>query len=313
MKVGVALGGGGAKGFAHIGVLQVLKEAGVQVDLVAGTSIGALVGAVFAAGSLHHLEREALDLKITDIPGLLSPSWCLSGLFTGANAFELLSGLVEVEQFAELPLPFATISADLYTGEAVVHRAGRIHEAVRASAAIPAVFTPVLLDGRVLVDGGTVEPVPVEAARQLGADVVIAVDLFGGGAPGPSSTPRIEASAWPDPIRSSLSYLRSIASKLPWSEQRAPEEPTGPRLPNILEVIDGTLAISQKMLTGFRLALHPPDLLIQPELSAVGMLDFHQGARAIAEGRRAALAQLDQITALLERLPANNPAAAKEP
>lgn len=303
MKIGVALGGGGAKGFAHIGVLQVLKDAGVQIDVIAGTSIGALVGAVCAAGSLHHLEREALDLKITDIPGLLSPSWCFSGLFTGANAFELLNDLVEVEQFAELPLPFATVSADLYTGETVVHRAGRIHEAVRASAAIPAIFTPVMLDGRVLVDGGTVEPVPVAATRQLGADIVIAVDLFGGGSPGPSQAPRIEDSSWPTSVRSSLAYLRSIASKLPWVDQRQDEpqddRPAEPRMPNILEVIDGTLAISQKMLTEFRLALHPPDLLIQPDLSSVGMLDFHQGARAIAEGRRAASSEVERIVDLI--------------
>ena len=296
MKVGIALGGGGARGFAHIGVLKVLEEAGISIDIVSGTSIGALVGAVYASGSLDKLLTAATEIKLTDIPLLMSPSWSLGGIFSGKNALELLQDFVTARRIEELAKPFAAVSVDLKHSSIETFTSGDISQAVRASIAIPGVFTPVCSDGKVLVDGGTLDPVPVRAARALGADIVIAVDLFGAYPaqdPLPDEKPGIVQK-----YQSALTYIRSLSSKLRRSGDGQNQESV--TSPTIIEVIENTLAVSQQHLTKLRFKEYPADVVIAPRISSVGLLDFHRGLPVVDIGARAAREALPAIRACLE-------------
>ncbi len=173
MKIGIALGGGGAKGFALIGILEALDEAGVEAEIVAGTSIGALVGAAYAANKLPELKQRATTLSFLNVVKILSPTISRSGFCSGRGVESLLKEFIDIENIEDLPKPFATLSTALETGELITATNGNLIKAVRSSIAIPGLFTPVLSNEKTLVD-----PVPVEACRSLGADFVIAVDLF---------------------------------------------------------------------------------------------------------------------------------------
>jgi NTE family protein len=175
VKVGLALGGGSARGFAHIGVLKVLENAGIPVDLVAGTSMGAVIGAFYCSGiGLRMLERLAGHIQRSHWMDWTFPRM---GLAAGDKMEQLLLMLTRSKTFADLDKPFAVVTTDLVRGEKVVIRQGVVARAVRASAAIPGIFCPVEDQGRVLVDGAVVERVPVQTVRDMGADVIIAVDV----------------------------------------------------------------------------------------------------------------------------------------
>jgi NTE family protein len=174
-RIGLALGGGAAKGFAHIGVIKTLEAAGIVPDVIAGTSAGSLVGALYAAGmNGFQLQERAFALDAAEIRDL---AWGSGGLVRGEKLQDFVNQLVGNRTFERLDRPFAAVATALDTGERVVFRRGNVGQAVRASCSIPGVFQPVLIAGRRYVDGGVVSPVPVDAARELGADIVIAVDI----------------------------------------------------------------------------------------------------------------------------------------
>lgn len=285
-KLGIALGGGGAKGLAHIGILEVLEEAGISVDVVAGTSIGALVGVVYCSGKLTQLKSRLLDLKLAELPILLSPTWSKGGLFSAKNAFEeLFSEFLSGETFEQLTKPFAAVSTNLTTGAPHTFSSGDLRSAVRSSMSIPALFTPVVINGEIFVDGGTVDPVPVEAAISLGATQVIAVDLFGNREKGTISG---GAELSLGPIGSAVSYFRSLGSKFFGGVESE-------NLPNMLEILIDTFAISQKNITALRLKAAPPLFTISPPVSEVNMLDFHRAEPVIQLGRESAERALPQL------------------
>lgn len=176
-RVGIALGSGSARGLAHIGVLRALIEAGIRIDIVAGTSMGAFVGAMFAAGKLGELEKAFRGMGWQGIASLVDPVFPRSGLIDGLKIGEFVRSHVPQADIESLPIAFRAVATDISTGEEVVLDSGDLVEAVRASIAVPGVFTPVRCKDRVLVDGGLVDPVPVSTARAMGAEVVIAVDL----------------------------------------------------------------------------------------------------------------------------------------
>jgi NTE family protein len=183
-RVGLALGGGGARGMAHVGVIRVLEREGIPIDCIAGTSAGSLVGAVYAAGVRgHRLLEMALQIRWRDIAQIV---WPRQGFVSFARMETFLGNLLGDLSFNDLDLPYAAVTADLVTGEQVVLKEGRLAPAVRASCSVPGVITPVEINGRVLVDGGVVNNLPISVVRELGADVVIAVGL---GAP-PGEVPR---------------------------------------------------------------------------------------------------------------------------
>jgi NTE family protein len=306
MKIGVALGGGAAKGLSHIGVLKALTEAGITVDVVSGTSVGALVGAAYAAGALDELEKLALTLKLRDIPLLMSPALSRQGLFSGRNALELLSTVIGAQTIEELDKRFAAVSVDLNKMELVTFQEGDLKTAIRASIAIPILFTPVLLEDRVLVDGGTLEPVPVEAAFALGADFVIAVDLFGNTTEFPTSESaaerrRAQRRIWPPAFDTARNYLSSLSEKF-WLGETKSQTPS---TPSIVDIIEGTTATVQRELTRHRFREFPPHITITPDVAHVGILDFHRGAAVIECGTRAVQHVLPHLRALLEKTTAS--------
>src|SRR3970040_727886 len=175
-RIGLALGAGGARGWAHLGVIRALDEAGIRAEVVCGTSMGSLVGAAYAAGELDRLEDWALSLGWRDVFGLMDFTW-RGGLIRGKKLFEFMRGRFGLQDIAALPIPYCTVATELDTGREVWVRDAHVLDAVRASIAIAGVFAPVLRDGELLVDGALVNPVPVSMCRALGAEVVIAVDL----------------------------------------------------------------------------------------------------------------------------------------
>ena len=175
-RIGLALGSGSARGWAHVGVIRALEQAGIRPDLVCGTSSGALVGAAYAAGELDHFEEWLLGLRLTDMISLMDVN-LNGGLIKGERLMDFFRSNFIDRPVNELDMPFAAVATALHSGAEVWLREGSTIDAVRASIALPALFTPVMREGRILVDGGLVNPVPVSLARAMDADVVIDVDL----------------------------------------------------------------------------------------------------------------------------------------
>lgn len=315
-RIGLALGSGAARGWAHLGVLRALEEAGVRVDVVAGTSMGAFVGAVFAAGQLERLEEVALEMRWHTVVGLLDVRLRTSGLVDGARVEAFVREHVRSIRFGDLNLPFAAVATDLRAAEKVVLDSGDLIQAVRASISLPGIFTPVEHEGRFLVDGGLVDPVPVSVARALGADRVIAVDLNhslrlkarargrgAGEAPGAAERPEVAGDSSPPSERETsasawLAQLREALNTRAGQLHPALSREVGPgrrekgQVPAIHEVLVSTLAIMEVRITEANLALDPPDLLIRPDLSSFTLTEFHRAAEAIEAGREATRAAL---------------------
>ncbi len=316
VTVGVALGSGAARGWAHIGVLNALAEAGVPIGMVAGTSIGALVGAALASGKTDSLERVVRELDWKKAVALLDVGLPRSGLFDGRKVTDSIREHVESGEIQRLPLPFCAVSTDLLSGREVHIRSGDVIEAVRASISIPGVFTPVRRDGMLLVDGGLVNPVPADVVRGMGADYVIAVDLnYGligpGGAVRAASSPATVAAESAGrgslggavgPLAAPMAAIRKKVAPhgLPGLAQ-ARRWFSGESVPNILEVLMTSLYVMETQITEMRLAATPPDLLIRPRLTHLKLMDFHRGAEAIAEGYRAAQEGIRSAGASLPR------------
>ncbi len=310
-RVGLALGSGAARGLAHIGVLRALDEAGIAVEVIAGTSMGALIGAVHAAGTLDSLAATFRTLDWPRMVSFLDVVLPKSGLIDGARIAALVREHVRSGAIERLARPFAAVATDIVTGEEVVIRSGDVIEAVRASIAVPGIFTPVRRNGRILVDGGLVNPVPVAVARALGAGCVIAVDLNHGilGAGGAaSSRERPSAAAarlprWARSVREGVQELttRLAARDLPAAAQLArwleSEEP----LPSIFEVLLASINIMESRITDDRLALDRPDLLIRPPLRHIRFLDFDRAEEIIEIGYRSAVAAVAEIAGAAAR------------
>jgi len=295
-RVGVALGSGSARGLAHIGVLRALRDAGVQVDVVAGTSMGAFVGAIFAAGQLERLERDFLGFDWASIASLLDPVFPRSGLLDGVKIGDFMRTHVQQANIEELPIPFRAMATDIATGEEVVIGSGDLIAAVRASIAVPGVFTPVRSNGRVLVDGGLVNPVPVSAARALGADFVIAVDLNHDIVTGRQRLPLASDHGGNGAIAHALTQVLDgfesfqppgLASLREWLKRE--------RLPGIVDVLLASMYIMQARITQATLLQDQPEVLIQPPLGAVRFMDFRRTAEIVEIGYRSTVQVLERL------------------
>ena len=291
-RIGLALGSGSARGLAHIGVLRALNEAHVTVDVVAGTSMGAVIGAVFASGKIDGLTAKLLNLDWQSIVALLDPVFPRSGLINSQKIAEFVRAHVPSARIEDLLMPFAAVSTDITNGEQVVATTGDLTEAVHASIAVPGIITPVRSNGRILVDGGLVNPVPVSVARAMGADLVIAVDLNHDIVTGRLSHPAAHGNGHAPIMARLLESLRAINSPVPaqfeaWLH-KAPLEP----LPGIFEVLLASLYIMQARVTEADLRQTQPDLLIQPPLGAVRFMEFDRAEEIIDIGYRSAAEQL---------------------
>jgi NTE family protein len=283
VALGVALSGGGVRGLAHLGVLQVLEEMGVRLDAAVGTSMGGLVAGLYAAGvPLADLLDFAARMGLRD---LASPDWAWRGLFSQEKLAERLVDLLGCEDvtFQDLDVRTAVVATDIETGEMVILDRGPLIPALLATTALPILFAPVRHQGRWLVDGGAVNNLPVDVARQVGADRVLGVDV----------ATRFALSLQEGPSRASWPRgLRALANGgLEW------------KLP--FRVAEASMGITARVINRTRLALCPPDLLLEVDLAEVGILATGCCPQIVEAGRRAAMARAPELIALQERpLPA---------
>jgi len=291
-RIGLALGSGSARGWAHVGVIRTLEQAGIKPDFVCGTSVGALVGAAYAAGELDSFEAWLKELGITGVISLMDVGMN-GGMIKGKRLMDFVRRSFVDRPIEELEIPFAAVATSLHTGAEVWLREGSTVEAVRASIALPGLFTPVMYNGQLLVDGGLVNPVPVSLARAMGADIVIAVDLN-------SDLVNRHLREEPEPVLTNTElgeWLRKIqvnlGSLMPDSKNNHPE------LPSMLDVMASSINIMQVRITRSRMAGEPPDVIVSPRLAHLGLLDFHRSRDAIAEGKRAMETELAAVKSLL--------------
>lgn len=310
-KIGLALGSGAARGWAHLGVLSVLKELSVPVHCVAGTSIGALVGGFYAAGRLDALYDVALHLDWKkSISYFLEMNIPRSGLIDGKKVVDFVKEHVRDADIEDMDVLFSAVAVDVLTGDEVVMSHGGLIEAIRASISIPGIFTPVPKDNLVLVDGGIVNPVPVDVAGKMGANAIIAIDLNhgrSGAERGQDMEGAQKSVSSPEGLNFISEVHRKILSTINEQLDRMdPDKLTFIRkwmvmqeLPNIFDVIGNSIRIMEKEITASRLKRDKPDILIRPDLSDIGFMEFHKAEQCMREGRRAALEKKDEILDLI--------------
>ena len=291
-RIGLALGSGSSRGWAHIGAIRALEERGVKPDIICGTSIGALVGAVYASGQLDQLESWVTGLAWTKVVRLMDITW-KGGLIRGQRLFNLFRATFQDREISELEIPFGAIATELNSGREIWLRDGKLLDVVRASIATPGLFTPVVRNGVILVDGGLVNPVPVSMCRALGADMVIAVDLSWGKLghyrnrrpPETGEVVQREEPNWFERLRPG--WLGAV---------RAPGD--DPVIPSIFEVFNTALDIVEQRVARSRLSGEPADILITPLLPNFGTMEYHRAKEAIAEGRVA----VERMMPLIEQV-----------
>lgn len=296
LKIGLALGGGAARGWAHIGVLKSLSAAGVKPDIIAGTSIGAVVGGCFAAGHLDDLEEFARELTPRRIFGYLDFNLAGNGLLGGQRLADRLDRHLGNKRIEELDTRFTAVATEIGTGHEHWLSRGKLVDAVRASYALPGIFKPVRINGRWLFDGALVNPIPVSVCRALGARYVIAVnlnfDILGRGAvlhQGEMDYAYDENEA-AEAIEQAVTPARGVKALL--QRQLLGR---GDGAPGISTVMVDAFNIVQDRIARSRLAGDPPDAMISPRLQDFGLFDFHRADDLIECGRLAASRQIDDI------------------
>jgi NTE family protein len=296
LSIGLVLGGGAARGFAHIGVLRTLLAHGIRPDVIAGTSIGAVVGGLFAAGELDVLEDWCRQLTRRRVLGYLDFRFGGSGLISGGRLAGRLEDAVGDTCFVDLPLRLAAIATEIGTGHEIWLTRGRLSEALAASYALPGIFPPKLIGGRWLMDGAMVNPLPISAARALGARLVIAVNLnadnFGRGTIIQDHGPNAE-----DDARRAQNELdrrqRGIFRPDRLIRRQFFGAPNGPGLSTVMVE---AFQVMQDRITRSRLAGDPPDVMISPRLGRTNLFDFHRASEMIAIGAEAAEKSIEAIS-----------------
>lgn len=319
LKVGLALGSGAARGWAHIGVIRELAERGVRPDIITGSSVGAVVGGALASGHLDDFEKWISDLGRVDIIRLLDARMTGGGFLQGKSLMGAIEKRIGNPDFGNLDIPLGCVATELGSGREVWLREGSLLDAVRASIALPGMFAPVQIDGEYLLDGGLVNPVPVSLARAMGADIVIAVNLNGDivgqrywmqkqKPGGQTSDEEFEqelekqlekhgdsmVATWAAKLKAGLgvrldSYISSLRSK---------ETPD----PGLFDVIVGSIDIMQDRITRSRMAGEPPDVHVTPRLSHIGLMEFDRAKECIDEGRKAVDREKPEIDMMKKRL-----------
>jgi NTE family protein len=295
-KIGLALGSGGARGAAHTGVLKVLQDEGIPISVVSGSSIGSLIGATMAVGiPLEQVEQEWLETSAARVFRSFLPTFPRAGLSSGNELRKYLTQLLGDIRIEDLDMPYAAVACDMDTGESVVLREGSLVSAVRASTAIPGIFHPERLGDRLLVDGGLVDPVPIQVCRDLGADFVIAVDIT----PKPVPTTSKGRHVW-NRIGDHLKEELAQPSWIPGSltellESAFQEKPELDRpLPGLYSILNQSVSILLQEVLRQKLIISPPDILIRPNL-AFSMMAYQHAEAGIEEGIRAAQALLPEL------------------
>ena len=308
--IGLALGSGAARGWAHIGALRALADLGVRPDVICGTSIGALAGGFYLSGHLAALEDWARRLTKLRMFRYMDVGIRRNGLLSGHRLFSEMERYLHDERIEDLPVPFATVATDLYTGHEVWLTEGRLVDAIRASFSLPGVFEPVAIDGRWVVDGAVVNPVPISVCHALGAEVVIAINLNtpslgkngkNGKNGNGGQKKKAGASSFQAVPRWASTVLRRNGGMAEPKAEGAPEKAEDS--PSLVNVLASTLNIVQDRVTRSRLAAEPPDVNIVPKVGPIGLLDFDRAQEAIEAGAAAvyqAQAEIRDAMALFE-------------
>ncbi|MCW8853066.1 MAG: patatin-like phospholipase RssA [Gammaproteobacteria bacterium] len=287
-RIGIALGSGSARGWAHIGILQALSEMGIQPDIVAGSSIGALVGAAYSANQLDELESMVQTLGWKDIAGYLDVSIMGGGLIQGDKLTAFFHRHLKETRIEFLPHRFAAVATELNTGHEIWLQSGNLLDAVRASVALPGLFTPFKYNNQWLVDGGIVDPVPVSLCRAMGAEIVIAVSL-NGNITGKQNHNQPETEARAKENETALWGRISDQLEKSWHEKKnilfSRLFGENIKSPGLIEVLAGSIHIMQDRITRSRMAGDPPDIILSPRLSQLGLMEYDRGTIAIEEGR----------------------------
>lgn len=317
-KIGIALGAGAARGWSHIGVLLELTEHGIVPEVVAGTSIGAVVGGAYAAGKLKEMERFARSLTKRRVMGLMDVSFSGVSFLAGDRLRRELDHEFDGKTFAELEKRFGTVATEIGTGNEIWLTKGCVADAIRASYALPGIFEPVRINGRWLFDGALVNPVPVALCRALGAEFVIAVNLVsdvayrGTTIHDPMSIePALESYDFNGHAEGGQTLRSRIIDGVSGNLRRV----FGKRddgAPGIGSAMMEAFNIAQSRISRSRLAGDPPDAFINARLGKIGLFDFHRAAELIAAGRAAARRVLGEILEHLAPAAAENAEAPEQ-
>jgi NTE family protein len=301
-RVALALGSGGARGYAHIGVIDELRDRGYEIVGIAGSSMGALVGGLQAAGRLDEFADWAKSLTQRAVLRLLDPSITAAGVLRAEKILDAVRDILGEVTIEELPIPYTAVSTDLLSGKSVWLQRGPVDAAIRASIAIPGVITPHVFDGRLLADGGILDPLPMAPIAAVNADLTIAVSLSGSEAGGgryePTDTEPRATTEWLSRMWRSTTALferTGAAPEVPAEElvDVSKEEPV-PRLGSF-EVMNRTIDIAQAALARHTLAAYPPDVLVEVPRTACRSLEFYRAAEVIDIGRELAATVLDEL------------------
>lgn len=326
--VGLALGGGGARGWAHIGALRALQEHNINIDCVAGTSIGALVGAIYVRGELHRLEQFAEDIDVNNLLSLLDVSFPGLGLVEGHRVREFLADYLTDATLESCDIPFRCVATNFLTKREVVFESGSLVDAVRASISMPGVFVPCKYENDYFVDGGVMNPVPVNIVKAMGADVVIAVNLNHDPRPldhasvQPVNPARVEkgsdentespghqneresddqshqSSQDTSPMEGLVDHYENVKAVLQDNiDDWMPDPKTGI---NIFDVIGNSINMMEQQVTQVRLSRDAPDILIEPDLIEYGIFDFQQAQPMIQKGYDATNEKISAIKAAID-------------
>ena len=295
-KIGLALGSGSARGMAHIGVIEELDRIGIRPDIICGSSVGSLIGAACILGKMNELNTWVQALSKSDMLRFMDVRLAPGGGFAhGRRLMEHLGASLGNPLIENIRPAFAAVATDLHSGREIWLQSGPIWSAVRASIALPGMFTPVAKDDMWLIDGGLVNPVPVSVCRAMGADIIIAVNLNDDRV-GRFTRPR-EAPPTQSPQKAEAVFLERMSNNLKERTQPLFEQwlNRGRSLPGIFDVMATSINIMQDRITRSRLAGEPADILFSPRLSSLGLLDLNQAEEAIIEGRDCVLRNLDQL------------------
>ncbi|NMH64398.1 patatin-like phospholipase RssA [Shewanella salipaludis] len=307
-SVGIALGSGAAKGWAHIGVLNGLAELGIKPDKVAGCSIGALVGAAYANDQLADLEQWVRGFSSWDVLGMMDLSWRKGGLIGGDKVFDMLQERMGEMSIEQMKKPFIAVATDLYSGQEIWFQRGDLRQAVRASCSMPGILSPVALGGRWLVDGAVVNPIPVSVCRAMEVDIVIAVDLNGQRRGRLQVLPVDMTSSKPSEeeevlakVQQDLGFMDLLARGRDYLSNLSYKFSLGTKSnPGMLAVMSQSMEILEQRHKRARLMGDPPDIFILPDLGDIGTMEFHRAGEAIDAGEKAVKEVAHLLAAALE-------------
>lgn len=290
-KIGLVLGSGASRGWAHIGVIEALEKNGVEVGVITGASAGSFIGAAYAGGGLNQVKKFALDMDWKAVLSYLDLAFPRSGFIEGHKVAELINLFTKIDKFEDLNIPLIMVATNMFTGKQVTLSKGSITQALRASMAVPGLLTPKLINKEWLVDGGVVNPLPIDVCRDFGADIVIAVNINSERVTNRKNRPqdtdwiknseKIEKKraevikSWTDRFGSPGKNLGSKIDQ--WFTREAPS-------PHIFEVLGSSINIMQKKIEEMNLLTHAPDILLSPRLGDMKFFDFDHAERAIDEG-----------------------------